>query len=49
MTYSKPEVVTLGSALDAVQLNPIIKTSPGIADCINGQTKMIISAYEADE
>ena len=49
MTYSKPEVVTLGPALDAVQIHPLVKSGLSTPDSFTGQRLMVISAYEADE
>jgi hypothetical protein len=44
MKYSKPEIVTLGSAISAVQSNG--KPNAGSNDSVPKET---IPAYEADE
>jgi len=50
MTYAKPEVVTLGSAVDEVQLNPFKKGTLRTGDSVHGPSPYnVISAYEADE
>jgi hypothetical protein len=46
MTYSKPEVKTLGEAASVIQ-NPLIKAAPPSLD---GPTKHVVQpAYDLDE
>lgn len=47
MTYSKPEIVVLASAVDAIQSN--LTKGPVMGDSQNQGTFTGPSAYEADE
>jgi len=46
MTYSKPEVTTLGEAVAVIQ-NPLTKANPVALD--GGQKHIVMPAYDLDE